>query len=54
MKNQAWERKKPDQNVCRIIVGLEIGLKLPLLDTSLTIDLCITCKQGDDLYSFIA
>lgn len=34
MKNQAWERKKPDQNVCKIIVGLEIGLKLPLLDTS--------------------
>lgn len=26
--------------MCKIIVGLEIGLKLPLLDTSLTIDLC--------------
>lgn len=33
MKNQAWERNQ-DQNVCKIIVGLEIGSKLPLLDTS--------------------
>ena len=52
MKNQAWERKKTDKNVCKIIVGLEIGLKLPLLILVLTIGQCITCKQGDELYSY--